>query len=471
MNKLKINLLTFLVFISGIASVTAQNAPKVHTLSLKQAQELAVQNNYTAKNAKIDIELAKKKIWETTAMGLPQVSASAAYQHIFKVPEMSFATSIISTEFIPFDETTATGTIAAVPDGDGGMIYMNLMEGQKIKLGVPNNVTFDVTVSQLLFSGAYIVGLQASRTFAELSTVSNEKTETDLKETIANTYCLILNLEENNAILKSRIQLLNKNLNDFKQLNLAGFMESVDVDQMDFTVRTLNIAVNTLERQIASAKDLLKFQMGISFDDNLILSDDLNNIVESVSLESIVQKQLQVENNSTYKLMNTQVKLAELNLKREKSGYLPTLAAFYRHSEKLKQADFDFTMKDIAGVSLSIPLISSGQRNAMVAQRKLELIKTMNIKDMATEGVRLEFKNAQNDLAAAIDKYNNEKYNMDLATRIYDRTLAKQKEGLAGSMDLTNAQNQLLNAQTSYFTAVYQLLVAKNKIDKLTNNQ
>ena len=465
MNKLTITLLSFLFLITGITIVSAQNSPKVYTLSLKQAQELALENNYTSKNAKIDIELAKKKIWETTAIGLPQVSATAAYQHIFKVPEMVFPTQFFSPQQIEGMESDFT-----IQDIHGVPLYHYTVT-EPIKLGVPDNLSLDVTVSQLLFSGAYIVGLQASKTYAELSNVSLEKTETDLRENIANTYCLVLNLEENNAILKSRIQLLNKNLRDMRAMNNAGYLEIIDIDQMDFTVRTLNIAVTTLERQIAAAKDLLKFQMGISFDDEINLTDNLNDIVDGISLESIVQKQLQLENNTTFKMMNTTVKLAELNLKREKSGYLPSLAAFYRHSEKAKQADFDFTMKDIAGINMSIPIFSSGQRNAMVAERKLELIKAVNLKDLALEGVRLEFKNAQNDLATAIDKYNNEKYNMDLATRIYDRTLAKQKEGLASSMDLSNAQNQLLAAQTSYFTAVYQLIVAKNKIDKLTNNQ
>lgn len=465
MNRINIKLLSFLILISGISAVSAQNSPKIYTLSLKQAQDLATENNVTAKNAKIDTELAKKKIWETTAMGLPQVSATAAYQHIFKVPEMVFPSQFFSPQQIEGMESDFI-----IKEINGLPLYHYTVT-DPIKLGVPDNLTLDFNVSQLLFSGAYIVGLQASKTYSMLSSQNLEKTMIDLKESIANTYCLVLNLEENNAILKSRIQLLNKNLSDMRAMNTAGYLEIIDVDQMDLTVRTLNIAVTTLERQIAAAKDLLKFQMGISFDDEVNLTDNLNDIVDAISLEAIVQKQLKLEDNTTFKLMNTQVKLADLNLKREKSGYLPTLAAFYRHSEKAQKADFDFTMKDVAGINMSIPIFSSGQRNAMVAQRKLELVKAVNVKDMAIEGVKLEFKNAQNDLATAIDKYNNEKYNMDLATRIYDRTLSKQKEGLASSMDLTNAQNQLLNAQTSYFTAVYQLIVAKNKIDKLTNNQ
>jgi outer membrane protein TolC len=222
---------------------------------------------------------------------------------------------------------------------------------------------------------------------------------------------------------------------------------------------------------VTAATDLLKFQLGLPFENDLLLTDKLDRVMESVSLQAIADRQLELENNILYKMMSTQVTLGELNLKREQSNYLPSVAAFYRHSEKARKADFDFTMKDIAGVQLNIPIFSSGQRNAMVAQRRLELDKIKNSKQLAMDGLKLEFMNARNEFTSSFEKYQNEKRNIELAGRIYDKTMLKYKEGLSSSMDITNAQNQYLSAQQNYFTAIYSLLVAKNKLDKLTNNQ
>ena len=94
-----------------------------------------------------------------------------------------------------------------------------------------------------------------------------------------------------------------------------------------------------------------------------------------------------------------------------------------------------------------------------------------NSKDQALNGLQLEFITAKNDFKSSLEKYYNEKRNIELAERIYNKTMIKFKEGLSSSMDITNAQNQLLGAQSNYFTSVYSLLAAKNKIDKLTNNQ
>lgn len=432
-------------------------------LSLKEAQEYALKNNMTIKNSVIDLEIAKKKIWETTAMGLPQLNAVANYSHIFKVPEVSFPGTILSS-------TRNGSTLYGLPVA-GDSLFVNNYAAPPIKLGVSDNLTFDITLSQLVFNGAYLVGLQASKVFYQISEQALEKNEIDIRESVANTYLLVLNLIKNEEILSNRIINLEKTLNEMRQLNKAGFLEITDVDQLELTILSVKNAQNTLQRQIDGATDLLKFQIGMPYEIELELSDDLDKILNSAVIESITGRNLEVEDNIVTKILNTQVKIGELNLKREKSGYLPSLAAFYKHSEKARQADFDFFMKDMAGVQLNIPIFSSGQRKSAVAQRKLELLKMQNSRAQALNGLQLEFKSANNDFSTSLEKYNNEKRNIELAERIYDKTLIKFKEGLSSSMDITTAQNQLLGAQSNYFTAIYSLLVAKNKIDKLTNNQ
>ena len=459
--NIKRKLLYFLLLLAGFITSNAQ--AQVKSLSIKEAQEYALKNNITIKNGIIDLEIAKKKIWETTAMGLPQLNAAASYSHIFKVPEVSFPGTILSN-------TRNGNTLYGLPIA-GDSLFVNNYASPAIKLGVADNVTFDITLSQLVFSGAYLVGLQASKVFYQISEQALEKNEIDIRESVANTYLLILNLMQNEEILSRRIINLDKTLLEMKQLNKAGFMEITDVDQLELTIMTVRNTQSTLLRQIEGAMDLLKFQIGMPYSDSIELSDKLDNILNAVVIESINERNLDIENNILSRMMDTQLKIGELNLKREKSTYLPNLAAFYKHSEKAKQADFDFLMKDMAGVQLNIPIFSSGQRKSAVAQRKLELIKMQNSKDQALNGLQLEFTSAKNDFKSSLERYYNEKRNIELAERIYNKTMIKFKEGLSSSMDITNAQNQLLGAQSNYFTAVYSLLAAKNKIDKLTNNQ
>lgn len=169
--------------------------------------------------------------------------------------------------------------------------------------------------------------------------------------------------------------------------------------------------------------------------------------------------------------MENQEAAGLLNLKRQKSAYLPSLAAFYKHTENAKKADFDFTMKDMVGLSLNVPIFSSGQRNSQVQQRVMELEKIRNTKANVSQGLQLEFINSRNSLNTSYDKYVMEKKNIELSERIYNKMIVKYKEGVSSSLDLTAAQNQYLTAQSNYFNALYALLSSKNKLEKLLDIQ
>jgi outer membrane protein len=410
--------------------------------------------------------VGEEKIWETKAIGLPQMSASGTYTHIFVVPEVSFGgTTLIS------DKREGERTFAAVPTGNGtDSIFQNYFPGDPIKLGVKDNATVNLNVSQLIFSGEYIVGLQATKVFYQISQNSLQSTMADVKESVANTYFLVLLMEQNKEILSKSLANVTKTLSDMKEMNKQGFIENTDLDQLELTVNTLENGIRSVNNQIAASYDLLKFQLGLPFENTITLTDKLEDVLGLSEIASITSKQFQVQNHITYKIMENQEAAGVLNLKRQKSAYLPSLAAFYKHTENLKKADFDFTMKDMAGLSLNVPIFSSGMRNVMVQQREMELEKIRNAKSNVASGLELDFFNSRNTFNSAYDQFINEKRNIELTSRIYDKTLIKYKEGMSSSMDLTNAQNQYLNAQKNYFTALYTLLVSKNKLDKLLSN-
>lgn len=460
--------IVFLIPLLAFLSLTTASAQNSGTLglSLRQAQEYALQHSATMKNAQLDIELARKKIWETTAIGLPQVSASGSYQHIFNVPELNFgsAMGLSKTRFDDKSSGVATGV-------GSDSIFLNYYPVPPIKLGVADNATLSLNVSQLIFSGEYIVGLQATKVFYQISQNSYQSSSIDLKESVANSYYLVLITQRSREIMVQSLANLNKTLLEMKEMNKQGFIEDTDVDQIELTVHTLENGLRSLDNQVSASQDLLKFQIGLPFETAIDLTDNLDKVIETSDITSIITKQFSVQNHIAYKIMENQEAAGLLNLKRQKSTYLPSLAAFYKHTENARKADFDFTMKDIAGLSLNVPIFSSGQRNVQVQQRSLELEKIRNTKNNVAQGLQLEYINSRNSLNSAYDQFMNDKRNIELTSRIYDKTLIKYKEGISSSMDLTNAQNQYLNAQKNYFTSLFTLLSAKNKLEKLLNLQ
>ena len=199
-----------LVFAFAGKAVSQDNQPVTTSLSLKQAQDYAIKNNANAKNSALDMEIAKKKIWETTAIGLPQINAQANYTHLFTVPVMSFPNTILSEQYVPIDMNTGLGTTSTVELNSGEKIHLNNVAGTPIQLGVKNNTTFNFTVSQLIFSGEYLVGLQATKVFYTMTDQNRQKTEIDLKEGIANTYAMALVFEQTRLVLTQSLEHTSK---------------------------------------------------------------------------------------------------------------------------------------------------------------------------------------------------------------------------------------------------------------------
>jgi outer membrane protein TolC len=336
-----------------------------------------------------------------------------------------------------------------------------------VKLGVQQNFTWNITVNQLIFSGEYIVGLQASRTFKELSERNLLKTKNETKEAVAKAYYMVLTGEENLSILRQSLQLIDKTLNDVTAMFKQGFVEETDVDQIKINKLNLENLVNSVTEQVQIAYRLLKFQMGLDVNQPIELTDKLDELIAQGNFKLWSQDEFDVQKNIDMKIMQTNEALSMLNLQREKSKFLPSVSAFYQHQEQLKKPQFNFTIPDIAGVGISWPLFTSGGRNSKVAQARLALEKTTIGKNQVRDGLLIDFEQSRNTYNKALNDYLTLKENLNLSDKIYRKTLLKYSQGMASGMELTQAQNQFLTTESNYYNAVLSLFNAQAKLEKL----
>ena len=247
--NLNLKYLLIFLFLGLFTGGFSQEKKDSIKLSLAEAQTYALENNRAVKNARIDLLSADKKIWETIAMGLPQLGLSANYQHQFVIPEMSFG-SYLDPYSLPAGYITNTDVINAYKTSP------------PVPLGVPDNTTFDFTLSQLIFSGEYIVGLQATKVFKEISVNSLAKTEATTRETIAGTYYLYLVLGESLRVLNASYASVEQTYNEALKMNQQGFNEETDVDQIKISLSNLQRLVASVEAQRDVSLQLIKISAG-----------------------------------------------------------------------------------------------------------------------------------------------------------------------------------------------------------------
>ena len=438
----KLRILTLLIL-----APTLLMAQQTEELTLEEAQQFALENSYSTRSAELEIDKAKRDVNATTAIGLPQINGSVNYQNYLEIP----------TQLLPGDFFGQPGTFVPV------------------QFGVEHNLNANLTVDQLLFDGSFFVGLQASKTYKELSQIQLSRSKTETKFQVAQAYYNALSAQENSDILNESLELLQKSLNDTKAMYENGFVEEQDVDQLELSVADIENQIRYAEQQAGIAIDLLKFQMGMSLDTDIVLEDDIDKLTEG-DLASLTSSGFAAEKNDQYRIARTNMELQMLNAKREKSLALPKLSAFYQYQQQGQSQEFNFLESSdpwfpsqIVGVRLNVPIFTSFRRYNIVQKAELE-VKVAELQLEQTEqSLKLEYRRAKSDYLYALENFQTAQKNMELARKIFDKTQTKYQEGISDSFELTQAENQLLDKQGAYINAVVSLLNAKASYNKILN--
>lgn len=461
-----------LFLLAGLPLISWAQNDSIMKFTLRQAQEYAINNNAKVQNALRDIEITKKQVWETLAIGMPHADSKFSYSYMLNLP--STLEELVQFFSIGQNFTDIYSMLALLAQEKNSNVLMKLDSMQKGLMPKPNinlndfrwNMTLDFTVSQLIFSGPYLVGVQTMKVFKSLTDLAYTKSKSDVAEDISNAYFLVLIARESKSLLDSMYVNIKNTGEQTETIGKQGFMDETDVDQIKLTVNTVKNACDLINRQVDLADQLLKFQMGIDINKKIELSDDLNSLIEK-DLLSLIADDFVLEKNTDYQLLQKSVKLQELNVKYRESNYLPTAVAFYSHEENFNKNSFTFTPPNLIGASVSLPLFSSGQRMAQVSEAKIGLEKAKTNMQMASQGLLLEYSQNRSDYLNALDKVNQEKDNMNLSKKIYERTLIKYQQGMSSSMDLTQAQNQYIQKESDYYKALIQLITSKSKLENL----
>ncbi|WP_407556313.1 TolC family protein [Winogradskyella sp. 4-2091] len=466
MKKTLIIVVGFIIFQMGYSQEQSQN------LSLQEAIDFALENNRSAINAARDIDAAEQQKKETTATGLPQINASIDYQNNLKqqvslLPASAFdpLSGIRQLEdYYDLEDLE----IQALPDAPEGFL--------PITFGTKHSMTAFATLSQKIFDGSYLVGLQSAKVFLEISKNAKIKTDLEVRKAVIEAYGNVLLAEESIQILERNIKVLDKNLFETEKIYQNGLGEEESVEQLQITLSGVKSNLNNVERLKTLAYQMLNITLGLDIYNDLVLTDNLETLTnENISL-SILEADNNPEATIDYLIAENDKTSKELLLKLEKSKALPTLNAFINGGYSGFGDDFNFTKKSqdwfgssLFGVSLDIPIFSSGMRNASTQRAKINLEKAETELTETEQRIKLQIASAKSDYQFAIEDYENKKQNLNLAERIETKNQTKFFEGIGSSFELRQAQTQLYTAQQELLQAMLDVINTKATLETALN--
>ncbi|MDP3313618.1 TolC family protein [Lutibacter sp.] len=437
-------LITLAVFLS----LSAVSQEKMN-LSLEQAIDYALINSYATINATRDIDAAKKKKWETTTMGLPQISAKIDYQNWIKQQ-----VSLIPAEFF------------------GG----NPGEFAEIAFGTKHSMNATATLNQLIFDGSYLVGLQSAKTYLKISENAKEKTELAIREAVINAYGNVLLSEESILIIQKNISSLEKNLNETNEIYKNGFIEEESVEQLQITLSSLKSLLSKTQKLNSIAYKMLNITLGIEINSSVILIDSLSKLAAANSNIELLSNKLTIENHIDFKIAKNNQRANELLVQLEQSKALPSLSSFVNFGYAGFGQAFDFTKKEqkwfdssLLGVSLEIPIFSSLARSSRTQQAKIGLDKATTELTETEQKLLLQLEAAKTEYNYSLEELATSKQNLALAERIENKQQIKFFEGISTSFELSESQRQLYAMQQNYLQAMLNIIATKAALDNALN--
>ena len=446
MRIVKLGLLLF------VACFSAYDVMAQKTFTLAQAQQFALDNNLDYLNAGLDIKIAKKKVWETTATGLPQVNGEFNFNHFMDI---------------------------------GGMPFPNPITGEMgfVQMGLENQVDLGLTATQLVFNGSYFVGLRAAQEYVKMTKKQQELSAAQIKENVASAYYMVLAAELNRNIVQENLVSMTQLADQTEALYKEGMIEKLESDQMALNVSNLNASFELANQVLHNSVMLLNFHLGLPTQTELVLSDDLEKIMTDLD-PAVAQRVFSIDNHIEYQLLSTKEKLDKLAWRNEQARLLPTISAFYNNRQTRYGSDFDFPEMDVykaledrdwipqqlVGLKVSMPIFTSLQGGARMSQAKLELVKTKNTKEMVAKSLTMQANITKSDYINAINAYNNAKDRARLTAEIYDKTLVKYREGLVSSFELNQSKSQQLQAEGQKIESIMNVLNKKIALDKAHSN-
>lgn len=453
---MKSNIKRLVVLLLVMAGFTATLFGQQTTkFSIKEAVAFAKKNNLSLQSTRLEENIANKKVKETLAQGLPQISAGASYNNNIQ----------IATQRLPnfINDALPAGS----PRGP---------EFIDAQFGVANSLTVNAQLNQLIFDGTYFLGLKAAQEFVKISEYQIQQSEIDVEVNTIKSYYAVLMADKRIDLITSNMQSLDSSLYSLRALAKEGFAEMVDTARVALSLSNLSIQKARLQDQRKVMANLLKMQMGYDVTKPIELTETTESL--EAALKAVdVSTTGNIINRAEYKLLEQQVKLGVLDKKRYQMSYFPTLNGFLSHQQntfaakqELNQLGNPWFPGTTWGLTLNVPIFKGFKTSSQIAQADLRLTQYKLSQQQFEQAYQNEVATAQNNYLRAVESYNLQKKNVDLANEIKRIAKLKFQEGLGTSLEYTTAENESNASETNLVIALYEMMMAELDYRKATGS-
>lgn len=420
---------------------TEQTTQNTLTLTLDKALEIALDENPTIKVAAEEIALKKvasKEAWQSL---LPEASLNGSLDHTIKAAEMK-------------------------------------LNDMSFKMGQDgtNTANAGLSINLPLFAPAVYRAMSMTKTDIELAVEKSRASELDLINQVTKAYYQLMLAQDSYEVLQGSYKLAEDNFNVVNAKYQQGAVSEFDKISAEVQMRSIKPNVISAANAVTLAKLQLKVLMGITADVDIKTDDNLTNYESMLFANQLKEEDMSLENNTTMKQFELNMKLLEKNVKSLKTNFMPTLSmSFSYQSQSLYNPNinfFDYTWSNSSSLmfNLSIPLYRASNftkvKSARIQMRQLD----WNRIDTERK-LNMQVVSYRNNMTASSEQVVSNKENVMQAEKAVQIAGKRYEVGKGTVLELNSSQVSLTQAQLTYNQSIYDYLVSKADLDQVLGKQ
>jgi outer membrane protein TolC len=418
------------------SSLQACSQPNSDTLlqqaTLPNVIQYALNRQPLVQQSLIDEKITELQIKSKLSEWYPQVNFNYAYQHNFKIQ-----TSVIG--------------------------------GNPVRLGVSNTSALLFSASQTIFDRDVLLANRTRGNVILQSRQQTENTKIDIVVNVSKAFYDVLATGQQIRVAAENIVRLERSLKDARAQYDAGVVDKTDYKRATIALNNAKASKKSNEEALKAKTEILKSLM------NYPQTGTLTIIYDSIALENeIILDTLQVidyNRRIEYRLIETQRKLLEANVKYNRWSYMPSLSANGAYNFNYLNNDFGKLYNQsfpnsYAGLTLSFPIFQGGKRKYETQQAEWQLKRADLELAALKNSINAEYNTALASYKANLANYLAVRENVLLAREVYDVIQLQYRSGIKTYLEVITSETDLRTAEINYFNALYEILSSKIDVQK-----
>jgi outer membrane protein TolC len=452
--NLKHRPLNLLLLILLFSSSQAQEVT-TRRLSLEDAIRLAMKRNPELITARLEVQRSDARVLEAWGNALPAVDLSGQYVHLVDKPVTFFPDFFLYSFMKGIDST--------IPKPSGKLVPVSFSPGF--------SASASLNVRQILFNGAVFIGVGAANIYSQLARDLYQAKQVETVAKVRKAYYGALLAAEALDLMRSSLRNAEDNLKNVKLMRQQGIVSEYDELRASVGVENLRPMVIQSETNANLALDNLRNTIGAPSNERHTLSDALTfQAVDDAILKRA--ESLVLELNPGLSAVKRQIELNGAVVNAERTGYLPTIAAFGSYSYNAAKNEFNFSTNDFykgstVGLSLSMNLFQGLQTYSRVEQAQLERRKSEEQQISLERNLKTGLGSILGNLQQARKRVEAQGKTVEMAERGYAIVTTRFLNSAATQLEVNDAQLALTQAKVNRVQAIYDYLVASADLDQL----